>query len=205
MNIYEKLQNMRVELQQKNIKKSGRNKFAGYDYFELSDILPPINELQAKYKTCSFVSFNSEEATLKIVNAEDPKEEIVFVSPIAGLNLKGAHEIQNLGGIQTYSRRYLYLNAFEIIENEFFDAVQGKDQPQVKTKQKKPLSAKTSSMLNMKITNYAELSNKAINEITEELTKQAGKSLKTITEDEGKALLKYLEMCIHKIQVRGGE
>ena len=66
---------MRVELQQKNIKKSGRNKFAGYDYFELSDILPPINELQAKYKTCSFVSFNSEEATLKIVNAEDPKED----------------------------------------------------------------------------------------------------------------------------------
>lgn len=196
---------MRVELQQKNIKKSGKNKFAGYDYFELSDILPPINELQAKYKTCSFVSFNSEEAALKIVNAEDPKEEIVFTSPIAGLNLKGAHEIQNLGGVQTYSRRYLYLNAFEIIENEYFDAVQGKEQTQAKNKQKKPLSAKTSSMLNMKITNYAELSNKTISEITEELTDRAGKNLKSVNEEEGKALLKYLEMCIYNLQRAGGE
>ena len=205
MNIYEKLQNMRVELQQKNIKKSGKNKFAGYDYFELSDILPPINELQAKYKTCSFVSFNSEEAALKIVNAEDPKEEIVFTSPIAGLNLKGAHEIQNLGGVQTYSRRYLYLNAFEIIENEYFDAVQGKEQTQAKTRQGKPLSAKTSSMLNMKITNYADLSNKTISEITEELTKHAGKNLKSVNEEEGKALLKHLEMCVFNLQRVGGE
>ena len=125
MNIYEKLQNMRVELQQKNIKKSGKNKFVGYEYYELSDVLPAINDLQAKYKTCSFVNFNPDVAVLTIVNSEKPDEQITFSSPIAGLNLKGAHEIQNLGGIQTYSRRYLYLNAFEITENDYFDSVQG--------------------------------------------------------------------------------
>ena len=37
MNIYEKLQKCRVDLQQMNIKKSGKNKFSGYMYFELGD------------------------------------------------------------------------------------------------------------------------------------------------------------------------
>lgn len=128
MNIYEKLQSMRVELQKKNIKKTGKNKFVGYEYYELSDILPPINELQANYKTCSFFRFNKDEAILKIVNSEKPDEVIEFTSPMADLNLKGAHEIQNLGGISTYERRYLYLNAFEIVENDYFDAVQGKNE-----------------------------------------------------------------------------
>ena len=38
---------MRQELSFKNanVKKSGQNKFAGYTYYELSDILPAINKL----------------------------------------------------------------------------------------------------------------------------------------------------------------
>ena len=70
MNLYEKLQQMRVDLQQKNIKKSGRNTYSGYDYYELADILPPINELQNQYKTCSCIRFNKEEAVLTIINSE---------------------------------------------------------------------------------------------------------------------------------------
>lgn len=128
MNIYEKLQNMRVELQQKNIKKSGKNKFAGYEYYELSDILPPINELQSKYKTCSFIKFSKEEAILTLINSEKPDEKIELSSPMAELTLKGTHPIQNLGGIETYQRRYLYMAAFEIVENDYFDSIQGKEQ-----------------------------------------------------------------------------
>lgn len=36
---------IRVSLQNAKLKKSGRNKFAGFDYFELSDFLPKLNEL----------------------------------------------------------------------------------------------------------------------------------------------------------------
>ena len=59
--------------------------------------------------------------------------------------------------------------------------------------------------MNMKIKNYAELSNKAISEITEELTKHAGKNLKSVNEEEGKALLKHLEKCVYNLQRAGGE
>lgn len=191
-NIYEKLQNMRVELQQMNIKKSGKNKFAGYDYYELADVLPPINELQAKYKTCSFIRFTREEATLKIINAEKPEEVIEFTSPMAELTLKGTHPIQNLGGIETYQRRYLYMTAFEIVENDYFDSVQGKNE------HKKSLTAQTRESLNKLIMDYSEQSGKEVSEISRELQLIAKCELKTITEDQAKSLLDYLNKQIQK-------
>ena len=39
------------------------------------------------------------------------------------LELKGANAIQALGGVQTYLRRYLYMNAFDIVEADMFDSV----------------------------------------------------------------------------------
>jgi hypothetical protein len=43
--------------------------------------------------------------------------------------LKGCHDVQNLGAVQTYLRRYLWVNAFEIVENDQLEAVTGKDEP----------------------------------------------------------------------------
>ena len=205
MNIYEKLQNMRVELQQKNIKKSGKNKFAGYEYYELSDILPPINELQSNYKTCSFISFNKEEAVLTIVNSEKPEEQIMFSSPMAELTLKGGQEIQNLGGVETYQRRYLYMAAFEIVENDYFDSVQGMDQKPKKQNQavkkevqNKPLSKETQEEINRRIMEYTKVSKIPVSEITAELSKVVKKELREINEVEAKMIVSYLSGKINK-------
>lgn len=122
MNVYEKLQKARLDLQSKEMTKSGHNKFAGYKYFELGDFLPEINRLFAELKLCSTVSFGKELAELKIVNAEKPEEVITFTSPMADANLKGCHPIQNLGAVETYSRRYLYVTALEIVEHDTVDA-----------------------------------------------------------------------------------
>ena len=37
-------------------------------------------------------------------------------------SLKGCHEVQNLGAVESYVRRYLYLTAFEIVESDCLDA-----------------------------------------------------------------------------------
>ena len=39
-NLNESIIKIRVDLQKSKIKKSGKNKFAGFDYYELSDFLP---------------------------------------------------------------------------------------------------------------------------------------------------------------------
>ena len=135
-NIYSKLQKARCEFQEKPLKKSGHNKFAGYRYFELTDILPTINALLDKYNLFSQVNFTNELATLTIYNSENTEEKIEFTSPVSEANLKGCHAVQNLGAVQTYLRRYLYVNAFEIVEHDGLDATTGKEEltPSNKTK-----------------------------------------------------------------------
>ena len=121
INIYQKLQQMRVELQKKGLVKSGVNTYSKYEYFELSDFLPHINEIQEQFNTVSLFEIDKEFAVLAIVDCDEPDQKIKFNIPIAELTLKGANAIQNIGGLTTYCRRYLYMIAFEIAENEEFD------------------------------------------------------------------------------------
>ena len=127
MNVYEKIQQVRVELQNLGLNKSGKNKFAGYTYFELSDFLPAINQLCKDHKLMTHISFTREEATLTIVNAEAPDEKVIYTSPMYEAVLKGAHPIQNAGAVITYQRRYLMMLAFEIVECDALDSTQGKN------------------------------------------------------------------------------
>ena len=124
-NIYSKLSKVCLELQEKNIKKSGRNKFVGYSYYELSDILPSINELMVEHKLCMIIGFTKELGTLTLINSDDPEQKIENTVPMGDVQLKGAHIAQNYGASQTYARRYLILSTFNICESDMFDAMQG--------------------------------------------------------------------------------
>jgi len=110
-----------------NIKKSGKNDFAKYDYYELGDFLPKINELMLGKNLTSNISFTNELATLTIIDTDKPEDTIVFTSPMSDASLKGCHNVQNLGATQSYLRRYLYMNAFEIVEHDALDATTGKE------------------------------------------------------------------------------
>lgn len=123
INIYEKITNIKNDFLKENVKKSGRNKFANYTYYELADITPVLIELCKKYGIFTKFSYTKDEATLEIVNIENPNEREIYTSPMEELELKGCNKIQALGGCETYSRRYLYMSAFDIIENDMFDAV----------------------------------------------------------------------------------
>lgn len=120
MSIYSKLAHARVKLQEKELKKSGRNKFSNYDYFELKDFLPEINRIFAELGLCGVVSYTQELATLTIFDANS-EQKIEFSSPMAEATLKGCHAIQNLGAVETYQRRYLYMTALEIVEGDVLD------------------------------------------------------------------------------------
>ena len=204
MNIYEKLQTMRVELQALNIKKSGENKFAGYKYYELADIMPPINEIMLNHKVTSFITFETESAVLTMVNCEAPEEMIQFTSPMKGASLKGAHDIQNLGAVETYQRRYLYMAAFEIVENDALDASQGKDQKQpqngrkaterVAKAQKSLLSDETSRELNAALKKCAGVCGVKVGAIVERLEREIlRKQIGMVADEDAERVLHALE------------
>lgn len=119
--VHLKLMRARLMLQDKQLKKSGHNKFAGYSYFELGDFIPTINEIFFEVGLCGVVSYDSEIASLTITDVEDGTS-IVITSPMADANLKGCHPIQNLGAVETYTRRYLWVTAMEIVEHDALDS-----------------------------------------------------------------------------------
>ena len=120
MSIYAKLAQARVKLQKENLKKTGNNR--SFKYFELKDFLPRVNEIFDELKMCAVVRYSSELATLTIYDCEKD-ESIEFTSPMVQKALPSGTEIQNLGAIQTYQRRYLYLTALEIVEDDLVDSI----------------------------------------------------------------------------------
>ena len=122
MNVYQKLNAARLTLQSTKLSKSGHNKFAGYKYFELGDFLPTIQNIFADVGLCGVVSFGTQSATLSIINVEKPDECINVYSPMSTASLKGCHEVQNLGAVETYVRRYLWVTALEIVEHDALDS-----------------------------------------------------------------------------------
>ncbi len=127
MNIYEKIQQARVELQKMGIKKSGHNKFANFDYFELKDFLPKVNEIFLDLKLFSKFDLLENEGVLTIINTENPEESIVFSTPKATIDMKGQNGLQQIGSTHTYLKRYCYYNALEIIINDETEATIGKN------------------------------------------------------------------------------
>lgn len=136
--IEQKLQKCRVELQNLKLKKSGENKFAKFKYFELGDFLPAVNKMFAENNMFSNFSIQGDTATLTIIDCDD-KTTQTFTSNIADADVKGCTAIQSLGAVHTYLKRYLYLNALEIVESDALDKMTGSKDFQIENKDDTPI------------------------------------------------------------------
>ena len=137
MNIYQKMQAVKCELQKSVDSKSGKNNFAKFSYLQLTDFLPKLNELNTKYGLFTqfqiITSYNPdgvkiEKAVLKIVDTDDTSKGLVYESETADAIVKGATAIQNLGSLHTYMRRYLYVEAYDLAEEDDLDKRSGMKQ-----------------------------------------------------------------------------
>lgn len=126
MSVLKKLMEARLKLHGMGLEKTGENKFAGYKYFELADFLVPAQEIFADLGLCGVVSFTADIATLTITDIET-NQRIEITSPMGSAALKGCHEVQNIGAVETYQRRYLWVAALEIVEHDALDATTGSE------------------------------------------------------------------------------
>ena len=132
--IYELLQEVRLELSKTKLEKTGYNKHLNFKYFELGDFVPTATQLFNDKGLCPifnivYDSNGIEMAVLKIVKGA---ESITFSTPTdTPSNMSG---IQALGAKITYLRRYLYLIALDIVENDVVDASIEENKPSVEDK-----------------------------------------------------------------------
>jgi hypothetical protein len=160
-NIYGKLAQARSDFHKLELKKTGYNKFAGYPYFELGDFLIPAMECLMNNGLVTLPPVFTKKRAILTLKEIDGDGEIKLESPmieaeyiqtatandgtekvlkmVAGANLKGCHPIQNLGAVETYQRRYLWVSLMEIVEHDALDATTGADdkKPAAKTAKKK--------------------------------------------------------------------
>jgi len=150
---------IRVELQNSKLKKSGYNKFGGFDYFELSDFLPKLNELMLREKMNDIFTIETDinetmVAKLTLIKSEETQEYRIpfklFDTPLTFkkdrngdymedsegnyIQVPSMQDIQYLGALNTYYKRYLYLNAFGITDGEVIDAMDNTEVEKKKSK-----------------------------------------------------------------------
>jgi len=141
MNVYSKLIKARNMLRKLELKKSGHNKFAGYNYFELGDFLPHVQAIFEEVGLCDVIYFDKDMAYMNIFDIEDGSFAL-FTSPMGSAQLKGCHEVQNIGAVETYQRRYLYVTAMAISEHDALDATIGAVEPVKKEVVEKPIATR---------------------------------------------------------------
>ena len=121
-NVYKKLQTIRKQFAENPLKKSGRNEFSKYDYFELEDFSPLAQLKFDNIGLCPVCSFPTpDKAVMTIYNSDNPDESIVFESPFAVPQVKGMNEAQAVGAAKTYAKRYLYYDVLEISEHDHME------------------------------------------------------------------------------------
>lgn len=140
--VMKKLQKSRVDWQSKPRKKSGFNKFQNFKYFVLKDILPTVNEIFNKNGLYSQYNLTKDYAEL-IITDSTTGDYLIYKIPVQKLDNP---TMQNIGAINTYSKRYLYMNALEIEEDEDELDSQDLDKP-VKKESKEELIKKISEVL----------------------------------------------------------
>lgn len=139
----ESIISIRVKLQNAKLKKSGKNTYAGFDYFELADFLPKLNELMLEEKINDKFYIKDNLAILELQKNEEinvyTMPFVLFETPLTYkknksgqflidkegnyIQVPSMQDIQYLGALNTYYKRYLYLNAFGITDGEVIDSM----------------------------------------------------------------------------------
>lgn len=123
LSIYRRLSQARLDFRAAGIKKTGRNDFAKFSYYELEDILPKGLEVMAKHGLTPVVSCPGDGDAVMTIYDDQSDRTIIIAAPKGEVMLKACHNIQNVGARITYSRRYLWMTALEIADADMAEKI----------------------------------------------------------------------------------
>ena len=215
LNIFQKIQRARVELQKRDIKKTGLNKYSNYKYFELGDFLPHVNEICDELGLYTEFKYGEEEAFLYVIDCDSTDIKREWSTPVKVPVLKCCSDIQAIGGSQTFARRYLYMMAFEIAETDLVDNVEV-DEEKAAGEQKigtvhlnvmKKLIEETETELisflkYAEVKNLEDIKNKDYPELIKLLEKKKKDNIKKI---EAKKLKEQQEQLQKELETKNGD
>ena len=118
--IYQNLLAARDIIAKTKIKKGGRNTFSKYDYFTPDQVNKLVSNACQEVSIVTLFDLKrielGYEGVLTLVNVEDGQSiEVSLATDMP--EIKATNVTQKLGGMATYTERYLKMSAFEIVDN----------------------------------------------------------------------------------------
>lgn len=165
--LFEKIQRVRVGLQKTKVKKSGKmNVRESKPYLELADFTPQLNDLMLAERFTAIINFTPENAILTAYDF-DSDQTFTITSPMREVKVSGCNDMQNLGAVETYQRRYLYMAMFDIAESDMLDGDSGNGNPKADKPFEKPTPEQLKEVqdLHMDLNNIAAHFKKNVDEI----------------------------------------
>ena len=113
--------------------KEGYNNYQKFKYIEAEDLFPIVREVCKKFKLRTKFEWAYDRSMLRLtITDQEDGSKSRFIIPVAEVDAKDPGKyMQDIGRIQTYAMRYLYIQAFELaIPDEIDNKDQRKNQKQ---------------------------------------------------------------------------
>lgn len=127
MNITEKLLKARKLIKETDLKKEGRNEFSKYDYFTPSQVSELVNTVCQELNILPMFSLKKDDnglfGELIILDTEpgvlagENLATLVFEMRTEMPSITATNMTQQMGGCETYTKRYMLMSAFDITDN----------------------------------------------------------------------------------------
>lgn len=119
-NVYKKMLEARKIISNTKMNKSGRNKFSNYDYFTPDQVNKLVSSACQEVGLLTLFDLKRTElgyvGVLTVLDVDDTKSiELSLATDMP--EIKATNITQKLGGMATYTERYLKMSAFEIVDN----------------------------------------------------------------------------------------
>lgn len=120
MKIYKKILEARQTIKESKLQKSGKNTFSNYDYFTPTQVSALVNEACNKHNLLTIFNLKKDElgyfGELILIDVET-SEQVTSQMRTEKPSIKATNETQQMGGCETYTKRYMLMSAFDIADN----------------------------------------------------------------------------------------
>ena len=152
--------------------KGGYNDYQKFKYIETEDLFPLVREVCQKFKLRTKFEWAYDRSMLRLtITDQEDGSKSRFIIPVAEVDAKDPGKyMQDIGRIQTYAMRYLYIQAFELsVPDEIDNQDQRKKPVQTNSKKKinKPKKVETPKKA-IPQKQVEQILDKAYQEITDE-------------------------------------
>jgi len=138
MKIEDKLLQARKLIKETSLKKEGTNKFSKYDYFTPTQVSHLVDTVCQELKMLPIFSLKKDEfglyGTLTLGDIDEPAGEGITIQMRTEMpSITATNMTQQMGGCETYTKRYMLMSLFDICDNNLdFDSQDNRDKAPIK-------------------------------------------------------------------------